>query len=158
LKKIAILDVDVHHGNGTQGIFYHRKDVLTVSLHGDPRKYYLFFSGYSEETGVDVGTGFNLNYPMPKGTDDDNYLIELATAINKIKFYKPDTLIIALGLDTSIDDPLAFFSLTGHGFTRIGEAIAALQVPTLFIQEGGYISPTLGNNLVATLNGFENVR
>lgn len=157
-KKVAILDVDVHHGNGTQGIFYDRPDVMTVSLHGDPSTYYPFFAGYSDELGIRKGKGFNFNYPMPKNTGDKIYLNTLKKAIDRISLYQPNVLIIALGLDASIDDPLAFLSITTEGFYKIGEIIGACQLPTVLIQEGGYISNVLGDNLIAVLKGFEQQR
>jgi acetoin utilization deacetylase AcuC-like enzyme len=156
--RVAILDVDVHHGNGTQGIFYDRADVLTVSLHGDPAAYYPFFAGYATETGAGVGMGFNRNHPLPFGTDDDGYLKELAAALGAIRDFAPEALIIALGLDASKDDPLAFLSITTNGFRRIGAAIGEAGFPTLLVQEGGYISDSLGDNLAAFLAGFEAVR
>jgi acetoin utilization deacetylase AcuC-like enzyme len=157
-KKVAILDIDVHHGNGTQGIFYDRSDVMTVSLHGDPSTYYPFFAGYSDEIGIRKGEGFNFNYPMPKNTGDKAYLNTLKKAIDRISLYQPNVLIIALGLDASIDDPLAFLSITTEGFYKIGEIIGSSQVPTILIQEGGYISNVLGDNLIAVLKGFEQQR
>jgi acetoin utilization deacetylase AcuC-like enzyme len=156
--RVAILDVDVHHGNGTQGIFYQRADVLTVSLHGDPSAYYPFYAGYASETGAGDGAGFNHNHPLPLGTGDDGYLTALATAFDSIRVFNPDVLIVALGLDASKDDPLAFLSITTEGFRGIGAALGAADLPTLLIQEGGYISDSLGDNLVATLAGFESVR
>ena len=157
-RRVAILDVDVHHGNGTQGIFYGRADVLTVSLHGDPSAYYPFFAGYEQETGVDDGVGFNRNHPLPRGTADDSYITVLQAALREIQAYRPDVLIVALGLDASRDDPLAFLAVTTDGFRRIGGAIAGAGMPTLLVQEGGYISDSLGSNLVAALAGFEAAR
>ena len=157
-ERIVILDVDVHHGNGTQGIFHDRSDVLTISLHGDPSAYYPFYAGYASETGTGAGEGYNVNLPLAFGTGDDDYLVALSGALAKIKEYGPDVLIIALGLDASKDDPLAFLSITTDGFRRIGAAIGAVGPPTLLVQEGGYISDSLGDNLVAALAGFESAR
>lgn len=157
-ERVAILDVDVHHGNGTQGIFYERADVLTVSLHGDPSAYYPFYAGYAGETGAGDGVGYNHNHPLPRGTGDDDYLAALSSAFEGIRGFDPDVLIVALGLDASKDDPLAFLSITTDGFRRIGAALGAFGSPTLLVQEGGYISDSLGENLVATLAGFESVR
>ena len=158
LTKIAILDVDVHHGNGTQGIFYERSDVLTVSLHGDPSEYYPFFAGYEEEVGLANGKNFNINYPLSRGTADIEYMRVLQKALGKIKDFKPQILIIALGLDASEEDPLAFLALTTKGFLELGKVIASAKLPTIIVQEGGYISPILGDNLTATLKGFEDNR
>lgn len=156
--KVAILDVDVHHGNGTQGIFYERGDVLTVSLHGDPATYYPFFTGFANETGVGDGAGCNVNYPLPQGTGDDAYMEFLAAALESVAAFKPDALVVALGLDASEADPLAFCKVTTNGFRRMGRAISEAGYPSLLVQEGGYISDQLGDNLAAFLGGFEGAR
>ncbi|WP_193188610.1 histone deacetylase family protein [Nisaea sediminum] len=156
--KVAILDVDVHHGNGTQGIFYTRGDVLTVSLHGDPADYYPFFTGFAHETGEGDGAGANVNYPLPRGTGDDAYLEILKDALDGVAAYKPDALVVALGLDASEADPLAYCKITTDGFRRMGRAIAEAGHPSLLVQEGGYISDQLGANLAAFLGGFEQAR
>ena len=153
--RVAIVDVDVHHGNGTQGIFYNRPDVLTVSIHGDPRAYYPFFAGYADERGAGDGEGFNINRPLPKGTDDTNFCRALEAVLGEVAAFRPDVLIIALGLDASEADPLAFFKVTTAGFGRIGTILGGLRMPTLLVQEGGYISDVLGANLTAALAGFE---
>ncbi|MBR9890745.1 histone deacetylase family protein [bacterium] len=151
----AILDVDVHHGNGTQGIFYGRDDVLTVSLHADPARFYPFFWGHVQERGEGRGTGCNLNLPLPRGTDDVAYLAALEIALERIGSFGTEVLVVALGLDASIDDPFKGFAVTQDGFARIGAAIAKAGLPTLFVQEGGYLSPSLGANLTRTLTGFQ---
>lgn len=156
--RVAILDVDVHHGNGTQGVFYSRSDVLTVSLHGDPAVYYPFYAGYADETGDGAGSGYNINTPLPQGTGDDDYMLALQPALEAIVDYKPDYLVVALGLDASEDDPLAFLHLTTDGFARIGEVTAAMNLPTVLVQEGGYISDVLGTNLGIFLQRFEQSR
>lgn len=150
----AILDIDVHHGNGTQGIFFQRSDVLTVSIHADPLRFYPFFWGHAEERGESDGRGYNLNLPLPRGTGDDDYLSTLARAFSRIDAFGADVLIIALGLDAYEHDPLRGLAISQEGFARIGSAIATLKLPTLFIQEGGYLSDELGNNLHAVLTGF----
>jgi acetoin utilization deacetylase AcuC-like enzyme len=151
----AILDVDVHHGNGTQGIFYHRKDVLTVSIHADPERFYPFFWGHADERGEGEGLGYNLNLPLARGTGDDAYLETLATAVQRIKAFGADAVVVALGLDAYIGDPFKGLAITETGFGRIGAAIAALGLPCLFVQEGGYLCEELGANLTAVLTGFE---
>ncbi|WP_370044494.1 histone deacetylase family protein [Salipiger sp.] len=151
----AILDVDVHHGNGTQGIFYGRDDVLTVSLHADPARFYPFFWGHAQERGEGRGTGCNLNLPLPRGTDDMAYLAALEIALERVGSFGTEVLVVALGLDASIDDPFKGFAVTQDGFARIGAAIAKAGLPTLFVQEGGYLSPSLGANLTRTLTGFQ---
>ncbi len=156
--KVAVVDVDVHHGNGTQGIFYERADVLTVSLHGDPATFYPWFAGYADETGHGRGRGANLNVPLPQGTGDDAYLPHLEDVLETVRRFDPDLLVVALGLDASVHDPLAFLAITTDGFRRIGAALGALRLPTVLVQEGGYLSDHLGRNLVATLEGFESAR
>lgn len=150
----VILDVDVHHGNGTQGIFYHRDDVFTVSLHADPERFYPFFWGHAQERGAGQGMGYNLNIPLARGTDDAAYLEALQSALGQIQNFGPDVVVVALGLDAYVDDPLRGLAITTDGFARIGAAIAALNKPTLFVQEGGYLSDALGPNLTSFLNGF----
>jgi acetoin utilization deacetylase AcuC-like enzyme len=157
-ERVAILDVDVHHGNGTQGIFYERGDVLTVSIHADPASFYPFVWGYAHERGAGAGLGANLNIPLPIGTGDDGYLRALNAAQAMIEAFAPGALVVALGLDASEHDPLAGLAVTTDGFRRIGQAIARLGLPTVLVQEGGYLSDILGTNLTATLAGFEQAR
>ena len=154
-ERVAILDVDVHHGNGTQGIFYRRGDVFTVSIHADPHAYYPFVWGYAHERGEGDGLGANLNIPLPLDTDDDGYIAALGVAQKAIASFAPTALVLALGLDASEHDPLAALKVTTDGFRRIGEAVARFGLPTVIIQEGGYLSDILGANLTATLMGFE---
>lgn len=154
-RRVAILDVDVHHGNGTQDIFYRRRDVLTVSLHADPAEYYPFFVGYASERGEGDGLGYNLNLPLPLGTGDDGYLTALDIALARIRAFAADTLVVALGLDAYEGDPLKGLAITTPGFGRIAAAIASLKLPTVLVQEGGYLSPELGDNLKSFLTGFE---
>ncbi|MGA7998584.1 MAG: histone deacetylase family protein, partial [Bradyrhizobium sp.] len=137
-ERVAILDVDVHHGNGTQGIFYERGDVLTISIHADPASFYPFVWGYAHERGAGAGLGANLNIPLPIGTGDEGYLQALGTAKRMIEAFAPGALVVALGLDASEHDPLAGLAVTTNGFQRIGQAIAPLKLPTVFVQEGGY--------------------
>lgn len=157
-ERVAILDVDVHHGNGTQGIFYQRSDVLTVSIHADPTAYYPFVWGYAHERGEGAGLGANLNIPLPLGTGDDGYLAALGDAAKTIRAFAPGALVVALGLDASEHDPLAGLAVTTPGFRRIGAALAKLGLPTVLVQEGGYLSDILGTNLTAVLAGFEEAR
>ena len=158
-ERVAILDVDVHHGNGTQGIFYERPDVLTVSIHADPASYYPFVWGYEHERGAGEGLGANLNIPLPIGTEDDGYHAGVQLSPQRsIRAFAPGAFVVALGLDASEHDPLAGLAVTTDGFRRIGAAIARLGLPTVFVQEGGYLSDILGANLTATLAGFEAVR
>jgi acetoin utilization deacetylase AcuC-like enzyme len=154
----AILDVDVHHGNGTQGIFYRRNDVLTVSLHADPERFYPFFWGQAHERGEGEGLGYNINLPLARGTTDDAYLDALKIALQRINAFGADVVVVALGLDAYIDDPFKGFAITETGFLRIGAAIASAGLPCLFVQEGGYLCDELGANLTSVLNGFEQNR
>ncbi|QIE47133.1 histone deacetylase family protein [Pseudohalocynthiibacter aestuariivivens] len=150
----AIVDVDVHHGNGTQGIFYTRGDVLTVSIHADPVRFYPFFWGHAQERGEGAGLGANLNLPLPRGTDDNAFLRALDASLACVDSFGADVIVVALGLDASIDDPFQGFAVTQDGFARIGDTFAKTGLPVLFVQEGGYISDTLGANLTRTLEGY----
>ena len=154
-KKIAILDVDFHHGNGTQDIFYDRDDVLFLSLHGAPEDAFPHFLGYADETGTGAGEGYTVNYPMPPGTTFDTWRKELDRARDRIADYAPDALIVSLGVDTFETDPISFFKLTSDDFTTYGGDIADLNLPTLFVMEGGYDIDEIGLNTVNVLQGFE---
>jgi acetoin utilization deacetylase AcuC-like enzyme len=147
----------VHHGNGTQGIFWRRKDVLTVSLHGDPRVSYPFFTGHAHEIGEGDGLGYNLNLPLAPGTGDDGFLAALATATATIRAFAPGALVVALGLDAYEGDPYKTLAVTTSGFGRILAEVARLGLPTVLVQEGGYLSEDLGANLASALAGFERV-
>ncbi len=155
-RRVAILDVDFHHGNGTQDIFYERSDVLFCSLHGNPEDCYPHFLGYKDETGKGKGAGFNFNYPMPPKTGFARWSEALADALKQIRRYKPDILVVSLGVDTFKDDPISFFKLASPDFTRYGAMIATLKLPTLFVMEGGYAIEAIGINTVNVLEGFEN--
>lgn len=150
----AILDVDVHHGNGTQGIFYARGDVLTVSIHADPARFYPFFWGHAQERGKGAGMGANLNLPLPRGTDDDGFLKALDKALDRIDGFGADAIVVALGLDAYIADPFKGLAVTTQGFSSIAAAIAALGRTMVLVQEGGYVSDELGRNLTSFLIGL----
>lgn len=154
-KRIAILDVDFHHGNGTQDIFDTRDDVLFISLHGDPMHAFPHFLGHADETGSGAGAGFTVNYPMPPNTDFVTWRAALAKALARIADYAPDQLIVSLGVDTFETDPISFFKLTSEDFTTYGTDIASLGLPTLFVMEGGYDIAEIGVNTVNVLQGFE---
>ena len=153
--RVAILDVDFHHGNGTQSIFYGRDDVLFASLHGDPREAFPHFLGYADETGDGRGEGFNHNYPLAPGTTYESWAEALVNACERIRNYAPDALVVSLGVDTFEHDPISFFKLTSDDFKRYGSTIAGLNLPTLFIMEGGYAVKEIGINTVNVLTGFE---
>jgi acetoin utilization deacetylase AcuC-like enzyme len=154
-KRVAILDVDVHHGNGTQDIFYNRDDVLFVSIHGAPEDTYPHFLGYADETGEEKGEGFNVNYPILPGGAYDVWGVALADACRRIEAYKPDVLVVSLGVDTFKDDPISPLKLESEDFITYGGVIAKLKLPTLFVMEGGYAIEAIGINTVNVLEGFE---
>lgn len=154
-SRAAILDVDYHHGNGTQEIFWERNDVLFLSLHADPIHEFPYFSGHADEIGEGPGEGFNVNLPLPWGTDWATYAEALAHARRRVGAFGPDVLVVSLGADTYERDPISRFRLTSGDFTRLGAAIKAFGRPTLFTMEGGYAAAELGTNIVNVLTGFE---
>lgn len=153
--RVAILDVDFHHGNGTQDIFYDRGDVMFLSLHGQPEDAFPYFSGYADETGAGAGEGFTVNYPMPEGTPFARWSEALDAACGRIADYGPDALIVSLGVDTFEEDPISFFKLKSDDYRHYGTRIGALGLPTLFAMEGGYAVAQVGINTVNVLEGFE---
>ncbi len=155
VSRVAILDVDFHHGNGTQAIFYNRSDVMFASLHGDPMEAFPHFLGYADERGTGDGEGFNHNYPLGPGTDFKTWGSALEDACNKVQKYSPDVLIISLGVDTYEHDPISFFKLSSDDFKRYGASIGKLRLPTLFVMEGGYAVDEIGVNAVNVLQGYE---
>jgi acetoin utilization deacetylase AcuC-like enzyme len=153
--RVAILDVDFHHGNGTQEIFWRDGSVLYVSLHADPVAQYPYFTGAADETGEGAGRGANRNLPLPEGTGEDAYLAALDAACDTVAAFGAATLVVSLGFDTFERDPLGTFGLLTSSYARIGERIAELELPTLLVQEGGYALEALGANAVALLSGFQ---
>jgi acetoin utilization deacetylase AcuC-like enzyme len=149
----VILDVDVHHGNGTQSIYYNRDDVLTISLHADPLQFYPFYWGHAQERGEGRGLGYNLNLPLPKGADEVLFLNTLETSFRHIESFGANVIIVALGLDAHEADPFQGFKISKPGFAKIATLIAGLKLPTLLVQEGGYLQPALGDNLASYLHG-----
>ncbi len=152
--RVAIFDIDFHHGNGTQDIFYERSDVFTCSIHGDPAFAYPYFSGFSDETGLGEGKGANYNIPMPKDTTVAQYQNAMRKAIQRIHKFSPDFLVVALGLDVAKSDPTGTWSLTAKDFHTNGQSIGALHLPTLIVQEGGYRTRTLGLNARSFFEGL----
>lgn len=152
--RVAVLDVDYHHGNGTQSLFEARADVLTVSIHGDPRTEYPFFLGHADERGRGPGEGFNLNLPLPAGTDVPAWMAALDQALAAVRGFRPDALVVALGVDTFEGDPISRFALRSDDYMRLGERLAALGLPTVFTMEGGYAVAEVGLNVVNVLEGF----
>jgi acetoin utilization deacetylase AcuC-like enzyme/GNAT superfamily N-acetyltransferase len=152
--RVAVLDIDYHHGNGTQDIFWTRNDVLTVSIHGHPSFAYPYFSGFREEIGDGPGKGFNLNLPLPEATPPDTYRAVLEIAVSRIERFNPAFLVVSLGYDTAAGDPTGSWRNRPADFRRIGERIGGLGYPTLVVQEGGYRTRTLGNNARAFFAGL----
>ncbi len=152
--RVAILDVDLHHGNGTQGIFYARDDVLTVSLHADPVSFYPFFWGHASERGEAQGLGYNLNLPLPRGSRDATFLAALDAALERITAFAPGAVVIALGLDAFEGDPFGGLAVSTECFRQIGARCGGIGTATVIVQEGGYLCDALGDNLTAFLSGF----
>ncbi len=156
--RVAVLDVDAHHGDGTQQIFYDRADVLTVSTHGDPGRYYPFYTGYADERGTGAGTGFNLNLPMPHGSGNAVYLETVERGLEAVRAYRPQALVLALGFDTYKDDPISVLGADFDGYREVGRRVGALGLPTVVVQEGGYMVSAIGGALEAFLHGLTGVR
>ncbi|MCW3473296.1 histone deacetylase family protein [Limobrevibacterium gyesilva] len=154
MGRVAVLDVDVHHGNGTQDIFYARSDVLFVSLHADPDLAYPFYAGRAEECGEGAGLGCNLNLPLPAGVGDGPYLQELDRGLAAIQAFNPAALVVSLGFDAFEGDSSRLLAVTTPGFAQIGDRIGALRLPTVLVQEGGYAVDHLAANLTSFLTGF----
>ena len=154
-QRVAILDVDYHHGNGTQSIFYERADVLFVSLHGDPRTEYPFYLGHADEGGAGPGLGFNLNLPLPAGAAVAAWFDALRSACARLVRYRPDALVVSLGLDTFAGDPISSFALQAEDFHHLGRQLRRLDCPSLFVLEGGYAAAELGDNAARVVDGFE---
>jgi acetoin utilization deacetylase AcuC-like enzyme len=145
--RVAVLDIDSHHGNGTQGIFWKRADVLTVSVHGDPNRYYPWFVGHAGERGAGPGTGCNRNLPLPQGCDDMAWLAAIGHGLDAISAFRPDALVLSLGFDASEHEPLGFLLVSEEGFARAAVAISAAKLPTVIVQEGGYNIDVIGRLL-----------
>ncbi|MEZ5701353.1 MAG: histone deacetylase family protein [Burkholderiaceae bacterium] len=155
-ERVAILDVDYHHGNGTQTIFYERSDVLTISIHGDPLTEYPFFLGHADERGAEAGEGYNLNLPLPRGTGFMPWIRALDQALEAVHQYRAQALVVPMGLDTFEGDPISGFTLKSGDYTTIGRRLADADLPTLFTFEGGYAVAEVGVNAVNLLAGFQN--
>ena len=152
--RVAVLDLDAHHGNGTQGIFWSRDDVLYVSVHGDPNRYYPWYVGHPGERGAGAGAGWNLNLPLAKGTGDAGGLAAVAAGIGAIRRAGVDALVVSLGFDASRDEPLSFLAVSADGFARAGAAVRALGVPAAVVQEGGYNIDVMAGLLVRFLGAL----
>lgn len=152
--RVAILDVDYHHGNGTQSIFYERGDVLTVSVHGDPTTEYPFFLGYADERGQGAGQGGNLNLPLPAGTDFATWTQALEQGLAAVHAFKADAVVVALGVDTYEGDPISKFKLKSADYLHVGRLLGELRLPAVFTMEGGYAVADVGINVANVLEGY----
>ena len=153
--RVAVLDVDFHHGNGTQAIFYNRSDVVFASLHGDPMLAFPHFLGHADEHGEGEGEGFNHNYPLPEGASYEVWRAALDDALGRIRAHGAEALVVSLGVDSFEKDPISFFRLASDDYTDMGGRIAALGLPSLFVMEGGYAIAEIGTNVANVLTGFE---
>ncbi|MEQ5841582.1 histone deacetylase family protein [Paraburkholderia acidicola] len=156
--RVAILDTDMHHGQGVQEIFYGRDDVLYVSVHGDPTNFYPVVAGFEDEHGAGAGAGFNVNLPMPHGSSEATFFAHVDEALQALQRFKPDALVLALGFDIYREDPQSQVAVTTEGFGRLGEAIGALGLPSVIVQEGGYHLASLEANARAFFGGFAGAR
>ena len=154
LERVAVLDVDYHHGNGTQAIFYERSDVFFASIHGDPLTEYPFFLGHADERGQGVGLGFNLNLPLSRGSDYARWSEALELALEAIAGYGAQALVVSLGVDTFAGDPISGFALQSQDYLRMGERIARAGLPTVLVFEGGYAVDAVGVNVANVLHAF----
>ena len=153
--RVATLDIDVHHGDGTQDIFYRRSDILTVSTHADTADYFPYFTGYENELGEGDGEGYNLNLPLVRGSGDEAYLGAIEKGLERISKHDAAALVVSLGLDAAEDDPVGILSVSTDGFRSAAALISSFGLPTLLVQEGGYPCDALGVNLAAFLEAFE---
>ena len=156
--RVAILDTDMHHGQGVQEIFYGRDDVLYVSVHGDPTNFYPVVAGFEDERGAGAGAGFNVNLPMPHGSSEATFFTHVDEALQVLKRFEPDALVLALGFDIYREDPQSQVAVTTEGFGRLGDAIGALGLPSVIVQEGGYHLESLEANARAFFGGFARAR
>lgn len=152
--RVAVLDVDAHHGDGTQQIFYRRGDVLTVSTHADPDFYYPFYSGRADERGAGDGLGCNLNLPLAHGSGNAQFIAALDAGVAAVRAFQPAALVLCMGFDTFGDDPLSVLKLTHDAYRAVGQRVAGLGLPTVVVQEGGYMVEALGPGLQALLEGL----
>ena len=154
-RRIALLDVDYHHGNGTQAIFYERADVLFLSIHGDPKTEYPFYLGHADERGAGAGEGFNVNYPLPAGCSNARWFDALEGACQRIAQHQADALVVSLGVDTFAGDPISKFKLEAPEYQRLGDRLTRLGLPTVFVLEGGYAVAEIGDNVAQVLGSFD---
>jgi acetoin utilization deacetylase AcuC-like enzyme len=156
-ERVAVIDIDAHHGNGTQELFYPRDDVFYGSVHVDPAHgWFPHFVGFADERGADDGTGTNRNLPLPPGTGDVEWVAAVHDLVEEARRFNPAALVVSLGVDAAATDPESPLQVSGAGFARAGRALATLNVPTVFVQEGGYDLEHLGPLVIDVLDGFEN--
>lgn len=153
--RVATLDIDVHHGDGTQDIFYARSDILTVSTHAGTADYFPYFTGYENERGIHGGEGYNLNLPLARGSGDEAFLAAISKGLERISKHGAAALVVSLGLDAAEDDPVGILNVSTGGFRSAAALISSVGLPTLLVQEGGYPCDALGVNLAAFLEAFE---
>jgi acetoin utilization deacetylase AcuC-like enzyme len=153
--RVAILDTDMHHGQGVQEIFYDRDDVLYISIHGDPTNFYPVVAGYEDERGDGLGEGYNVNLPMPHGASEAAFFERVEAALRVLTRFQPDALVLALGFDIYKDDPQSKVAVSTEGFGRLGSAIGALKLPSVIVQEGGYHLASLEDNARAFFSGLK---
>ncbi len=152
--RVGVIDVDYHHGNGTQDIFYTRDDVAFCSLHADPRSQFPWFCGHDDERGAGTGEGCNRNIPLPRGTSTDLWLAALDNGVAWLDSTGIDALVVSLGVDTHRSDPISDFELVTSDYPELGRRLALCGLPTVFVMEGGYATDVLGTNVVGVLRGF----
>ncbi|MEM7461574.1 MAG: histone deacetylase family protein [Pseudomonadota bacterium] len=157
-QKVAIVDVDFHHGNGTQDIFYDRADIFFASIHGEPVLAFPHFLGFADETGIGPGKGLTANYPLPRNTDFATWSKVLTEALERVAAFQADALVVSLGVDTFENDPISFFKLSSNDFLSVGDLIAGANLPTLFCMGGGYGVDEIGLNTANVLTGFEQAK
>jgi acetoin utilization deacetylase AcuC-like enzyme len=153
-SRVSVLDIDYHHGNGTQDIFYERGDVQVVSLHADPRQQFPWFSGYADETGRGAGAGTTVNLPLPRGTSGPAWLDALDSAVAAVEAHRPDAIVVSVGVDTYAEDPISDFGLLREHLRTAGTVIAGTRRPAVLVLEGGYATGAIGDNVAAVLEGF----
>ncbi|MEM8705606.1 MAG: histone deacetylase family protein [Actinomycetota bacterium] len=153
--EVALLDVDYHHGNGTQDVFYERADVRVCSVHCDPIEEFPYFLGHADEPGTGPGEGHNRNLPLPRGTEPEAWFAALETGIDWLTATAPTALVVSLGVDTFVDDPISHFRLRRPDFVALGHRLRGVGLPTVLVMEGGYATAELGHNIAAVLDGFE---
>lgn len=153
--RVGVLDIDYHHGNGTQDIFYERNDVFMTSIHGDPAFEFPYFTGFADEIGSGAGAGFTRNEPLPAGTEFEPWFAALRRCLDAIIDAGCSAVVVSTGVDTFTEDPISQFRLATDDYPAIGQLVASAGLPTVFIMEGGYAVDELGENVAGILNGFE---